>query len=685
MDSLAHLLEDPAYRHVVLNHLPITGLFLAWIVVAWSALLGQRSMARLGFVLVLATAGAAWIVVPSGDEAYTIVYETLDGPGKERLDAHADLAGQWAWLLTVDAVAAALALLTSLARPTLTRAAAGSLALLTVFSLATTLQIAEAGGKIRHGAIAHAPSAGEEAVAAPAAMRRLSATQLQRAIRDAFGEDIEIVGRFDPEVRQARLLAVGSGRMSLTPSGFERSEALAQSIAEQVLAEERLDRRPGCTPAPGTHRDDACTAEFIATIGEKLLRRPLDHQEISPRVKSAGRAAEQWQSFDKGLELALISLLVSPEFLFRVERVEESQADEAPLTADTWASRVSYLLWNGAPDAELSAALREGRLEDPAERARQVDRMLASPRMEDGARAFFADLLRFDEMEGTPKDPQRYTFWNRAIADDATEQTLRMVSDHLVSRDLGYSELFTSRRNFLTRSLGPVYASPVRAASGWEPVEFAAGHPRSGLLSHASFHILHSHPGRSSPTLRGAFLREALLCQAVPPAPADVEFALFNDDSNEELRTARDRLGAHATNGSCRSCHQLTDPLGLGLENFDGIGRWRTRENGAPIDPSGELDGVSFTNHAELGAAFALHPKLAPCLVTNVYRYAVGREEIAGEADLLEQLTIAFEENGQRWKPLLRTIALSEEFGTAATVNRPAVSSAQVGTNGEDA
>lgn len=688
MESIAHLLEDPAYRHVVLNHLPITGLLLAWIVVGCAAWLGQRAMARLGFVLVLVTAGSVWVVVPSGDEAYTLVHEALDGPGKERLDHHADLAGRWAWLLTADAIAAGVALALSIARPGLTRAAAATVTLLTLATLGGALQIADAGGKIRHGRLAHsAPS--QDLAAGPVAMRRLSEAQFRAAIRDTFGEEIEVVSRFDPEVRHARLLAVGGARMSLTPAGFERTEALAQGIAEQVLAEEHLDRRPGCTPADRAMRDDGCAAEFIAAVGEKLFRRPLREAEISVRVEAAGRTADQWQSFDKGLELALVSLLVSPEFLFRVERVEEIDNDGAatPITAETWASRASFLLWNAGPDEELAAAVRKGALESPDERARQVERMLASPRSADGVRAFFADLLRFDEMEGKPKDPQRYTFWTRTIADDATEQTLRTVADHLVTRELPYSELFTSRRTFLTRSLGPVYAAPVRQPSGWEPVEFAAGHARSGLLSQAAFHILHAHPGRSSPTLRGAFLRESLLCQSVPPAPADVEFALFNDDSNEELRTARDRLAAHSTEGSCRSCHQLTDPLGLGLENFDGIGRYRTRENGVAIDASGELDGIAFANHHELGAAFAVHPRLAPCVVRNLYRYAVGREEVGGETELLAQLTASFEGDGQRWKPLLRAIALSEGFASAAPLETDAHpgATARTARNGEDA
>ncbi|MEO2167098.1 MAG: DUF1588 domain-containing protein [bacterium] len=672
MEIISQLLEDPAYRHLVLNHLPVTGLFIAWIVVTTGAVAGQRTASLLGCLLVLAMAGSSLVVAQAGDQAYTVIYETLDGPGKEHLDEHADLAGDWVWLLVATAASAGIAFVTGMLRPELTRRASAAVALCTLASLAGAFVIADAGGRIRHfrGHNTAAIDPDARPVGGPVAMRRLSPGQLERAIHDALGSDIEVVGRFDPEVRHARLLAIGNGRMTVTPSGFERQENLAQSIAEQVLAPERRDRLLPCQPASAEERDDGCTAKFVRELGEKLFRRPLREDEIEVRVAAAGKAADEAKNFDKGTELALITLLVSPEFLFRIERTEATDDDWEELTTDSWATRVSFLLWDAPPDAELLDAVRSGTLGDRVERARQVERMLSSDRIIDGTRAFFADLFRFDELETSAKDPQRYTFWNQQLAQDAREQTLRLIADHLAVQAKPYPDLFTTRRNFLTRSLGPIYAVPVRAANGWEAVEFPEGHTRTGILSHAVFHILHSHPGRSSPTLRGAFLRESILCQIVPPAPADVEFALFNDDQNEELRTARERLKVHSSDGSCRGCHQLTDPIGLGLENFDAIGRYRRKENGAPIDPGGEIDGVSFADHRELGAAIAAHPRLVECLVTNLYRFAVGREEVETERGLLARLGREFEENSYKWKPLMRAIALSEGFGTAPGKSR---------------
>jgi Protein of unknown function (DUF1588)/Protein of unknown function (DUF1592)/Protein of unknown function (DUF1585) len=322
-------------------------------------------------------------------------------------------------------------------------------------------------------------------------------------------------------------------------------------------------------------------------------------------------------------------------------------------------------LWNRGPDEELLAAAERGELADPEGLARQVDRMLASERLADGVRAYFEDVFAFDKFDGLNKDVTQYPLFNVQMAADAREQTLRFVIDHVVTQKADYRSLFTARELPMTRSLGPIYGVPVRAAEGWEEATLPAGQPRAGLLSHASFAMLFSHPGRSSPTLRGVFMREALLCQPIPEAPADVDFTQFVQDVATVHQTARDRLQVHSSQVSCNACHILTDPIGLGLENFDGIGRFRSVENEAAIDTSGKFDGKPFANAAELGQAFADNPQLSACLVQNLYRYAVGREQTNGERPLLRHLEGVFAENGYQVPALMRDIATSEAFRTA--------------------
>ena len=669
MELLGEFLNDPAYRHVVLNHFPITGLLVAWIVLVIGLIFRQRETSRVGLALVAATAASALFVMSAGEAAYPAAYEALDGTGREWLDRHAELAGTWGRMLYVTLALAAAALAAGVWRPAWAGPASIVAALAGAVALGATAAIADAGGKVRHaafrsGAHDHAGPAG-----GPVALRRLNAAQYRAAITGTFGDDIEVTGRFEPEVRRAGLLAVGNAQVTVSAAGFEGYEALARNIAEQVVAPERRDRLP-CRPASDAEPDDRCTAAFVREAGSRLLRRELSAADVEPRVAAAADTAVERGDFYAGLELATISLLVAPEFLFRVERTEPVPGEPARerLTADTLAARLSYFLWNAGPDEALRSAAATGELLDEAALARHADRLLGSPRFEAGARAFFDDLLHLADIEALQKDLVRFPTFSQAVARDAREQTLRLIVDHLLAGEGDYRELFTTRRSFMTRTLGALYRVPVRSRE-WEAMEFPAGHPRAGLLSHASFLMLHAHAGRSSPTLRGEFLRESLLCETVPPAPADVEFALFNDDQSAEHRTARDRLEVHSTVPSCRGCHQLTDPIGLGLEQFDGIGQHRTTENEAPIDESGELDGRRFGDHVELGAALGDHPRLAPCLIENLYKYAVGRDILDTEQRLVSGIADEFAAAGFRLRAAMRAVALSPGFRTAVPVS----------------
>ena len=680
MELLGEFLQDPAYRHVVLNHFPITGLLVAWIVLVAGLVLRQRETSRVGLALVALTAGSALFVMSAGEAAYPAAYDALDGSGREWLDRHAELAGTWGRTLYLTLALAAAALAAGVWRPAWAAPASTAAALSAAVALGATAAIADAGGKVRHAAFRSGAEHHAAAPAGPVAMRRLNAAQYRAAIAEAFGDDIEVTGRFEPEVRRSGLLAVGNAQVTVSAAGFEGYEAVARNIAAQVVAPERRDGL-ACRPASDAGPDDQCTETFVREAGSRLLRRTLDDAEIRPRVAAASDAAAAMGDFYAGLELAALSLLVAPDFLFRVERAEP--APDAPgelrLTDDTLAARLSYFLWNAGPDEALREAAAAGELSDAGVWPRHVERLLGSPRLEAGVRAIFDDLLHLGDVEALQKDLVRFPTFSQAVARDAREQTLRVVVDHLLEEDRDYRELFTTRRSFMTRTLGALYRVPVRSRE-WQAMEFPEAYPRAGLLSHASLLMLHAHPGRSSPTLRGEFLRESLLCETVPPAPADVEFSLFNDDQSAEHRTARDRLEVHSTTPSCRGCHQLTDPVGLGLEQFDGIGRHRTTENEAPIDASGELDGQRFADHVELGAAFRDHPRLPPCLVEYLYKYAVGRDIVEAERAMVDGIADDFAAGGFRLRAALRAIALSAGFRTAAPppgADAPAVASAR--------
>jgi hypothetical protein len=500
---------------------------------------------------------------------------------------------------------------------------------------------------------------------APAVARRLSPDQYRQVIANVFGPSIKIEGRFEPELRDSGLFAVGAGHVGVTSSGLEQYDAMARAIAAQVVSEEHRGTLIPCTPRSASAPDDACAARFFAEAGPLLYRRPLTPDESKAAVTLANASAQALQNFYSGLAMSLAGLLESPQFLFRAQigEADPQHAGAFRLDAYSKASQLSFFLWNAGPDPKLIAAAANGKLSTASGLADEVDRMIESPRLEAGLRAFFADLLQFDLFDSLAKDSKIFPKWTFKVARDAKEQTLRTIVDLLLTQQGDYRDLFTSRKTLLTPLLGSVYRVPVAQSAGtWERYEFAAGDPRAGIQSEASFVALHSHEGLSSPTLRGKALRELLLCEPIPAPPGNVNFAVAQDTHNPNFKTMRDRLTAHRTDPTCAGCHKLMDPIGLALETFDSDAGYRTSENGQPIDTSGELDGVGFSDAAGLGRAIHDNPATGACLARRLYSYATGRAPARRDMAWIRFLEKRFAADGYRVPDLMRQIAASENF-----------------------
>ena len=510
-------------------------------------------------------------------------------------------------------------------------------------------------------------------------MRRITQEQYRQIVADVFGKSIRIGGRFEPDQREAGLIAVGASQVSVTASGFEQYDDMARSIAAQVVDEQHRPAMIPCAPAALHAADDACAGKFLGSVGATLYRRPLTQRELADEIKIASDVAGRLHDFYAGLGSALTGMLESAQFLFRQKVGHADPADIAHVELDTWskASRLSFLLWNAAPDPLLLDAAAHGELDTKSGLARQADRMLASPRLEAGVRAFFTDMLGFSAFDGLAKDPVLYPKFSARVAADAQEQTLRTIVDLLLTRHGDYRDLFTTHETFLTPLLGAIYRIPVTTPDdlpdAWVRYAYPKDADQAGILTEASFVALHSQPGRSSPTVRGKALREVVLCQKVPDPPGNVNFALVQDTSNPAFKTARQRLTAHRSEATCAGCHKIMDPIGLGLENFDTTGAFRAMENGAPIDAAGELDGIKFTNATELGRAIHDNPAAPACLVNRLYGYAIGRTPSKEETTWMHsELTRAFTGGGYDIKALLRKLATSDEFYRVASPDRRA-------------
>jgi hypothetical protein len=514
------------------------------------------------------------------------------------------------------------------------------------------------------------PTQAEPAIAAT---RRLTESQYRHTIADLFGSDIEINGRFEPERRERLLLAIGSSQLSISAAGFEQYFSMGRGIAEQVLNDARRTKFVSCQPVDAKAADDKCAVEFVRKYGRLLFRRPLRDDEVTPRVVLAANGAKQAGNFYSGLKLSLVSLLSAPQFLFRVETLQVDPATKAQrLDGYGKAARLSYLLWDTAPDDELLNAAADGSLHTDAGLSKQLDRLLASPKLEQGARAFFSDMLQLDLFESVTKDAAIYPKFSQAVADAAKEQTLKTVTDLLLKQNGDYRDLFTTRTTYVDRSLASIYQIPFLAGSGWVPHTFAPETEQSGLLTQTTFMVLFSHPGRSSPTKRGVAINEIFQCIPTPTPPANVDFSIVNDTNNPNLKTVRSRLLAHSEDESCAGCHKKSDPLGLSLEHFDSLGQFRLKENGADIDVSSQLDGKAFTGAQGLGKALRDNAKVPPCLVRNVYAYAVGQEPTAAEQSFLDAQTQAFAQDNFRFPTLLRRMASTKDFFKVIAAEAPA-------------
>jgi hypothetical protein len=510
-----------------------------------------------------------------------------------------------------------------------------------------------------------APAQEPEAAGGPAVTRRLTESQYRASVADIFAPDVPVVGRFERELRSDGLIAVGTSEAGLSAFSVEQYDASARGIAAVVVSKERRAQLLPCQPAAETRFDQACAKRTVEHYGPLLFRRPLTAQETKRFLETARVGHERLGNFYRGLEFALAGMMIEPDFLLRIERVEPDSKRPGQFRLDTYskATRLSYFLTNSAPDAELLRATGAGELGTQEGLARQVDRLMVSPRFERAVRAFFEDMLQFELFEDLAKDPVIYPSYSSTVAADAQEQTLRTITDQLLTKNGDYRDLFTTRSTSLTRALGRVYALPVPTRNGWESREFSEDSERAGILTDISFLALHSHPGRSSATLRGKAIREIFLCQKVPDPPPNVDFTAVNLTSNTELPTARDRLEEHQTNPTCAGCHKIIDPLGLGLENFDGAGSFRAKENGAAIDASGSLEGVKYRDPQGLGKALHDHPGTAHCLVGNMYRSGLGRNLTEQERTRYqEQFNQAFAAKGYRVPDLMRAIAISPAF-----------------------
>jgi hypothetical protein len=487
------------------------------------------------------------------------------------------------------------------------------------------------------------------------ALRRLTARQYANTVRDLLGAQItvpEVEADLVPE-DEFILGSVAAAGVAASPRAIEQYDAAARDLARQLLADPAAANVVGCAPATA---DAACIRRFLASFGRRAWRRSLTDEELG-RYSGAG------------LEVAIAALLASPHFLYRVELGAPGADGRRVLGDDELATRLAYTLWDTTPDAALLEAAGRGDLIGKPEVLRShVERLLASPRARQPLLAMFSDWLGTNGLDrnGLVKDAAAFPAATPALA-RAMYQEIEALVAHLVfdSPDADLLSLYDSRQTFVTAELARLYGLPAGAVPPGDspsPVTLPPG-PRAGFLTTGAFLALNARSTTTSPTLRGMFIRERLLCQTVPAPPDNVDTTL-PPPPPDRAETMRERLVRHMGDPACASCHALIDPPGLALENFDALGAYRSTDAGRPLDVTGSLDGDRFDGPQQLAGHLRAHPQAAACLLRQLVQHATGTHDHRAADAVAAALTPTWMMSGGQLRRFLAQFAASDLFRT---------------------
>ena len=414
---------------------------------------------------------------------------------------------------------------------------------------------------------------------------------------------------------------------------------------------------------PGAAADEErCAGEILSALGRRAYRRPLAGGDLDT-LMAFYRQGRAEGGFEAGVRKAIERLLVAPEFLFRIERDPPGVAPGTAyrLTDLELATRLSLFLWSDVPDEPLLAAAEAGRLAEPDELDRQVERMLADPRARALVGNFASQWLQLGRVRGVIPDADVFYEFDENLRADMERETTLFLESQLLG-DRGVMELFAADYTFVNERLARHYG--LKGVYGERFRRVAVGGDRAGLLGHASLLTVTAYPTRTSPVLRGKWLLDNVL--GMPPAepPADVP-ALEENHGAAAPRTMRERMERHRASPACAACHRMMDPPGFALEHFDALGRWRSHdEYGAPVDAVGALaDGAAVDGPAALRRAVLAHEASVVRTVTGkLLTYAVGRRMESFDQPAIRRIVRDAEAGGYRWSSIVQGIVESVPF-----------------------
>jgi Protein of unknown function (DUF1592)/Protein of unknown function (DUF1588)/Protein of unknown function (DUF1595)/Protein of unknown function (DUF1585) len=490
-------------------------------------------------------------------------------------------------------------------------------------------------------------------------LTRLTQTQFLNSVQDLFGKiDLTSVYPLTTGASQFGLAQADVDGVDLDQ--YQRSAALvAAAIVGNATA---LNNIAPCATGADPR---GCAQAFLQGFGARIYRAPIAAADFDRHLAlyDAGAATG---GYTHGMELLLQGMLQSPKFLYRVElgTGEAVGPTAVKLSGYELAARLSYGMWNTTPDATLTAAAAGGTLATPANVVTQLQRMMQDPRGATVVPQFLGSWIQLPALAGVAKDSAVYPEWTTDLQTAMATQAQQFFTDLLTNQGGTLAKLLTSPTVLLNKQTALLYGTSASAlpADGSFQAMQNPGTAAAGLLTLPAFLATEAKADQSSPIYRGKFVREQLLCQELPSPPANVPPA-------PEIMpgvSTRERLKEHEVNAACAACHTLMDPIGLGFESYDGIGRYRTTDGGKPVDASGALTGTDvdgpFNGVAELGAKLAMSSTVEGCVATQWFRYSMARAEQVADTCSLGALTKTFHDAGGDLRTLPMAIVQTPAF-----------------------
>jgi len=452
-------------------------------------------------------------------------------------------------------------------------------------------------------------------------------------------------------------------QLGIDDTQYERYFNAAEALVEEVFASPTLKGR---YITCATVDDAACVQGIINSAGLHIFRRPLSVEEVGTYYKAYQGARALGDDHDMSLKVVLRALLSSAEFLYRIEfDPNPASIEPHPVAAYELASRLSYFLWSSAPDDVLLTAAADNSITTDAVLSAAVDRMLLDGRAQRLIDNFAGQWLGARQVAQHAVDPAIYGAWTPELADAAGRELYQYFGEFLL-QDRPWTDFLKADFNFVEGSLAELYGVTAPAA-GMTRTEITTDN-RAGFFGLSGFLALSSMSSRTSPTLRGRWILINMLCvHPEPPPPGVPELEETGDVANLSVR---EKLEQHRTNPACASCHSVIDPYGLALEQFDGIGRFRTAyPNGTNIDPATSLpplnsypNGVSFTGLSGLSDVVSQDPAFTSCVAQKLFTYGLGRLVADTDKPYIEAVHTGWVQQAPTLRSLIRSLVLADTF-----------------------